>query len=143
DLEVGVHLGVGYDRGQERGAGPRLHEIAERDLDTTDPAGDRGLDIGVVEIDARLAQLGLRRSPCRLRDLQGILPLVVEAPGDDPPLQERCGTFEVGGGEREIRLRGIQRRLRARDRRLVGRRVDDEENLARFDRLAILYPYVG
>src|SRR5690606_20412188 len=50
DLEVGVHLGVGDDRGQERGAGPRLHEIAERDLDTTDPAGDRGLDIGVVEI---------------------------------------------------------------------------------------------
>ena len=133
-VEVRVDLAHAGDRGQHR---LLVDEVADRDVGARGAAGDRRLDLCVVEVETGHANgrlcalhvgLGGARSRRRLVELLARHGLRFE---------QRPGTGQLALRELGTRLRRAHLRLRTRQLRFERPRVDREQQLALLDESAV------
>ena len=129
DVEVEVDRIERDDVGEHRLVG--VDEVADGDELARDPAGERRLDLGELEVEPRLAQGRLGAVELGAGGQVVGPALVEELLGDVAGPAQGLGPLEVVRGELDPHLRGSDVRLRLLEGRLVGPRVDGEEGIAR------------
>src|SRR5581483_3426549 len=102
-------------------------ERARVDEALTGAALDGRADRAEVDVDPRRRHGREARLDLRLGDLDGALARVVLLAGDRVRAEERLHALELGLAERELGPRLGEVRLGERELRLVGPRVDREE----------------
>ena len=134
-LKIGLHDGAVDYRGEQRGVGG--NEVAGVDHALRDLSGDGRAYVRVFEV-----QLGLRQTRLRVQkvclgaqDLRvaGVVNFLGNGVGGEQPLR----ALEICLGEQQARLNLLDRRLGRRESRLVGARVDDEQQVALLDYLPL------
>ena len=134
------------DGGEERGAAAALaaaHQVSDAHEVVADAAGDRRRDVGELDVELRRADRGLARLDRGRRHLEFGNPLVVVGDGLEALVLEVGGTLELSLRQVELRIRLAQLCLRRRQRRLIGPRVDHEQQVALLDHLAVLEMDLG
>ena len=137
-IEVRIDAVAGGDIGQERRGRTGLHQIAHRKFGAAHAAGDRRFHIGMIEIQLRLRELRLRRLDRSFRDAGGIHALIIISACNGLHAHQCFRARQIGARKRGVRFRRRQIGFGFRHRRFIGTRIDDEENVAGLNLLAVL-----
>ena len=111
----------------------RADQRAYRRLIAPQPAGERGADFGIAEIELRGLDRGLIHRQRRLGLMHGARPLIEGVLGDEAALGQFLAAIEIG--LRIVERRGVALRLRFGlvERRLQVARIDLVEEVAALD----------
>ena len=139
DIEAEADRVERDDGGEQRGraADAADDQIADAHLVPAHAAGDRGRHPRVIEIELRLIDGGDRRVARRRGDVHLRHALVIGLLRGIIVLAQLRGALELRLGELELRFILRLLRLGRLERELEGPRLDDEQQIALLDQLAV------
>ena len=127
-----------HDSGEQRGgAGSAGHQVAGRDSPVADAAGDRGTQLGELEIELGLAHRRLDRGHGGFGVALGLGALLEHLLGNRPIAHELLAARQIAFRVGEIRLGGDEIGARLIERVLEWPLVDGEQEIALLDDLAV------